>query len=569
MPMNKLYLLLLLVVFSSYKSITTSNSFAKGILFGIDFYGKSAIAIDSMIINKSKDENFKAFYHKYHFETAWNNKEHRHFIIAEIGLAENEGLQPKDYNYVKLKSLEEQFEKLPDSSIVNYDLLLTHSAQLYINHISKGKLNPKDLYRNWDLDQKKIDINKILFDCIDNNNFVAAIEECKPNHQIYKKLKMCLQILKEYPEQPLLGLIDINERIVPNKKNKYLPIIKKRLMYWGDMVEKDTVLSQLYTKKTQDAVKLFQARHGLKPDAIIGRSTIEALNFSRNQRIEQIIANLERWRWFAHDFSSNYLLINIPDYSIVAVKNGDTLLSQRVVVGRETRKTPVLKSKIYNINLNPNWTVPPTILKEDIYPEAEKDKGVFKKKGLVILDDENNEVNPSIWKKEDAYKYKYVQNPSRNNSLGSMKINFPNKYSVYLHDTNHRNLFSFSKRSLSSGCVRLEKPLEMAAYILNDSIKWPLHRIKDTTDINYYIKIQRKKQLEVNKRNAKLLAKNPSLVFEKKELAKPILKTIVIKVKENIFIHQLYWTAWETKGVLNFREDIYCLDTDLYAKLTR
>jgi murein L,D-transpeptidase YcbB/YkuD len=569
MPMNKLYLLLLLVVFSSYKSITTSNSFAKGILFGIDFYGKSAIAIDSMIINKSKDENFKAFYHKYHFETAWNNKEHRHFIIAEIGLAENEGLQPKDYNYVKLKSLEEQFEKLPDSSIVNYDLLLTHSAQLYINHISKGKLNPKDLYRNWDLDQKKIDINKILFDCIDNNNFVAAIEECKPNHQIYKKLKMCLQILKEYPEQPLLGLIDINERIVPNKKNKYLPIIKKRLMYWGDMVEKDTVLSQLYTKKTQDAVKLFQARHGLKPDAIIGRSTIEALNFSRNQRIEQIIANLERWRWFAHDFSSNYLLINIPDYSIVAVKNGDTLLSQRVVVGRETRKTPVLKSKIYTINLNPNWTVPPTILKEDIYPEAEKDKGVFKKKGLVILDDENNEVNPSIWKKEDAYKYKYVQNPSRNNSLGSMKINFPNKYSVYLHDTNHRNLFSFSKRSLSSGCVRLEKPLEMAAYILNDSVKWPLHRIKDTTDINYYIKIQRKKQLEVNKRNAKLLAKNPSLVFEKKELAKPILKTIVIKVKENIFIHQLYWTAWETKGVLNFREDIYCLDTDLYAKLIR
>jgi murein L,D-transpeptidase YcbB/YkuD len=247
--------------------------------------------------------------------------------------------------------LEEQFEKLPDSSIVNYDFLLTQSAQLYIKHISKGKLNPKDLYRNWDLDQKKIDINKILFDCIDNNNFIAAMEGCKPNHQIYKKLKLCLQILKKYPEQPLFGLIDIKERIVPNKNNKYLPIIKKRLMYWGDMVEKDTVLSQLYIKKTQDAVKLFQARHGLKPDAIIGRSTIEALNFSRNQRIEQIIANLERWRWFAHDFSSNYLLINIPDYSIVAVKNGDTLLSQRVVVGRETRKTPVLKSKIYTINL--------------------------------------------------------------------------------------------------------------------------------------------------------------------------------------------------------------------------
>jgi len=339
------------------------------------------------------------------------------------------------------------------------------------------------------------------------------------------------------------------------------------LMYWGDMKEKDTILSQLYTKKTQEAVKIFQSRHGLKADGVIGRSTIDALNFTRDQRIEQVIANLERWRWFAHDFSNHYLLINIPDYTIVGVKDKDTLQYQRVVVGRDTRKTPVLDSKISNINLNPNWTVPPTILKEDIYPEAEKDKGIFKKKGLIILDKKNNEVNPWTWKMEDANKYKYVQNPSRNNSLGSMKINFPNKYSVYLHDTNHRDFFSFSFRSLSSGCVRLQKPLEMAAYILNDTIKWPLQRIKDTTDINYYLKLQKKKQLEIEKKNAKILAKNPTLVIEKKELSKPELKTIVIKVNEDIHIHQLYWTAWETNGVLTFREDIYCLDADLFNKL--
>ena len=176
-------------------------------------------------------------------------------------------------------------------------------------------------------------------------------------------------------------------------------------------------------------------------------------------------------------------------------------------------------------------------------------------------------MNPWTWKKEDAYKYKYVQNPGRNNSLGLMKINFPNKYSVYLHDTNHRNFFAFTYRSLSSGCVRLEKPLEMATYILNDTIKWPLQKIMDTTDINYYYKLQKEKQIVIDKKNAKLLAKNPTLVIEKKTLPKPTLKTIVVKVTEDIFIHQLYWTAWEDNGILQFREDIYCLDSNLYSKL--
>ena len=270
---------------------------------------------------------------------------------------------------------------------------------------------------------------------------------------------------------------------------------------------------------------------------------------------------------FAHDLGNEYLLINIPDYRIVAVKNNDTMQSQRVVVGRDTRKTPILDSKISSINLNPNWTVPPTILKEDIYPDAIKNKGVFKKKGLVILDLKNNEVDPNTWKIEDANKYKYIQNPSRNNSLGSMKINFPNKFSVYLHDTNHRNFFSLNYRSLSSGCVRLEKPLEMATYILNDTTKWSLQKIKDTTDIKHYYKLQNKKQFEIDKKNAQLLARNPKLLIKKKPFPKPELKTIAIKVNETIIIHQLYWTAWETRGTLNFREDIYCLDADLYSKL--
>ncbi len=564
--MNKFYLVFIFLILIFWNKSILKYSIFKTAVYEFSPKNKSSV-IDSTLILNTHNNLLIDFYRKNNFELVWNSKSDRDILIQEIANSENEGLEPKDYNLEALLNFEGKRETLSDSLIINYDIALTLSAQKLIAHLSKGKLNPKKLYRNWDLDEKKISENSILDDGIKRENLKAAFENCKPNHWVYIKLKSSLKILKQYPAEKTIGLINLKEKIVPNTKNNYIPIVKKRLNYWGDLKDKDSTLSTFYNKKTQEAVKTFQARHGLKPDAIIGRSTIEALNYSRNQRIEQVIVNLERWRWYSQNLGENYLLINIPNYSIVAVKNNDTILTQKIVVGRETRMTPILDSKLSNINLNPNWTVPPTILKEDIYPEATKNRNVFKKKGLVILDQNNTEINPYTWNIKEAYLYKYVQKPSRNNSLGSMKINFPNRFSVYLHDTNHRDFFDFTYRSLSSGCVRLEKPLEMATYILNDTLKWPLQKIKDTTDILYYKKLQRKKQLEIDLKTSKLLAKNPFLKIENKPLPKPELKTIVIKIKDPISLHLWYWTAWETNGTLQFREDIYCLDSDLYTKL--
>lgn len=563
--MKKLYVLLILLVFASFGFRGNSPILNKdnSTLFS---QKDTSIAIDSLLVNSYKDDLLKKFYKSHQYQTVWTSKDQRDCLINEIEKAEEEGLQTSDYNYSKLKNWETQYHSLADSIIVRYDILLTQSAQKYISHLSKGKLNPRLLYKDWDLKVKKIDINSLLDKGILKDSLKFIIENSKPNHIVYKKLKRCLKLLRAYPEETI-GLVNLQLKLIPNCKSNYIPIIKKRLAFWGDLKEKDSLPSTLYDKKTQEAVKHFQARHGLKADGIIARGTIDALNYSRNQRIEQVVANLERWRWFPHDFANHYLLINIPDYTLVAVKNNDTLQTQRIVVGKDTRKTPILTSKISNILLNPNWTVPPTILKEDIYPEAEKNKGIFKKKGLIIIDSKNQEVNPWTWKMEDANNYKYVQKPGRNNSLGVMKINFPNNYSVYLHDTNHRNYFGFSYRSLSSGCVRLERPLEMAAYLLNNEEQWNIKKLKDTTDLNHYIKLQQKLELDIAKRNAKLLAKNPKLILKKPVFEKPELKTININITEDIYLYQLYWTAWEDKGTLQFREDIYCVDLNLYSKL--
>jgi murein L,D-transpeptidase YcbB/YkuD len=565
--MKPIYLLLPFIILICCKKSISEKTSDNASFVDVSFLN-SSIKIDSTLLYTFKNPDLVAFYKNYDNETVWSSKENRNIVLNEFKDSTNEGLLPNDYNYDTLAAFENQYNNLEESKLVEYDLLFTLSVQKYISHIYKGKIVPKTTSGDWDLKEKTIDINALLFDAIQNNDFITKFENCKPKHPIYKSLKEALKILREFPKDSVpFIIIKPKDKISLNKSHKTLKNIKMRLMYWHDMKHADT-LTTIYDKETQEAVKLFQSRHGLNPDGVIGKGTVLAMNYTREQRIEQVIANLERWRWFANDFGKNYLLINIPDYTLLAIKDNDTIQRQKVVVGKESRQTPILESKVSNINLNPNWTVPPTILKEDIYPDAIKDKGVFKKKGLTIIDNKNNEISPWNWKIEDAKKYKYVQNPGKNSSLGLMKINFPNKYSVYLHDTNHRDYFAYTYRSLSSGCVRLERPLEMAAYLINDDKKWDLKTIQDTTDINYYNKLQKEKEKKIAIKNAKLLAKNPLLVIPPKVFPKPELKTIVVKVSDEIFIHQLYWTAWLEKGALQFREDIYCLDSDLHTKLS-
>jgi len=520
--MNKLLFLLLISFFISCKKETKLVSVVKPV---IQVEGKSVV-IDSVLLNSYSNKNLKDFYLSSGFKSVWQSKNDRKIILEQLFNSKNEGLNPEDYNLKALQKYEKKYDTLSDKERAIYDILLTRSFQKYISHLSNGRLNPADLYKDWDLKENTIDINETIVSLLKSDSLVFKIEQLKPNDKIYKSLKKALKIINSFPKDDF-KTFEIAKKIVLNDTNPSIIDIKKRLIFWKDMKPKDS-LSNIYDSETQESMKKFQIRHGLAADGVIGKGTVEALNFSKKKRKEQILANLERWKWFPKDMGKEYLIVNIPDYKLNLVKDKDTFRTHKVIVGRAKRATPILSSRLSNVILNPTWTVPPTILREDVIPSISKNRNYLAQTNMKVYDRNGNEVIANNWKLSNAKSYRYVQSPGSFNSLGMVKFSFPNRFSIYLHDTNHRDFFGKQKRSLSSGCVRVENPLELAEYLLGDKENWNLEKITETLQSE---------------------------------------KTQHIKLKKEIKIHILYWTAWSENNTLIFRDDIYNLDAVLYRKL--
>ncbi len=484
------------------------------------------VEIDTATISVFKSETLKQFYAASENQTVWGNLKKRTFVLSQLEKSDKLGLEPEDYKISQLKKFESKIATLNDKDLAAYDILLTYNFEKYLSHIYKGKLDPKKLYTNWDLDEKTFDVNSVLIKGFNKNKLDSIVENIQPKTQTYKELLKALEIINTFPDDNIKTIESV-DKIVLNDTNPALINIKKRLLYWSDMTGKDS-LTTIYDKKTFESVKRFQERHGLAADGVIGVGTIRALNYSKEGRKKQIIANLERWRWYTSELAENYFIINIPDYSLNVVESNDTTLVRNVVVGTSKRRTPIITSYLKTVVFNPTWTVPPTILKEDVVPAMKRNRNYLANKNITIYDTSGKVVSPTAWNENKPNNYRYVQSPGYDNSLGLMKILFPNHHSVYLHDTNHRGIFGRNNRSMSSGCVRVENPLELAQHILDVDGNWPQDRI-DT-----------------------IIASKTTMSF---------------KITKKYALYQWYWTAWSKKNQLIFRADIYDLDSDLYAQL--
>ncbi|NBL63639.1 L,D-transpeptidase family protein [Flavobacterium sp. NST-5] len=481
--------------------------------------------VDSSFVAKFQNDSLAAFYQKNNFKYIWTSNLNQSIVVYAIQNSRLEGLNPKDYFADEIVDLHHN-QKKSAAQKQELEVLLTFGLQKLLLDRANGRKNPHDLYEDWDLKQNKIEVNHLILSAISGDSLSKTLVKLEPKHPVYFQLKNALQVIEQFPDVAFDSIFFEKNLKLKDSGNAVLQL-KNRLTYWKDLPKTDSI-NKKFDEETDFAVKKFQKRHGLFPDGIVGPATIKELNYSKSSRKEQIIANLERWRWFPRKFSDHYILLNIPEYKIHLINQNDTIRTHNVIVGTAARKTPILSSKLSYVVLNPTWTVPPTILREDIIPAATKNRSYFSGKNIKIYNSAGKAVSPWSWIPEKANNYRYVQSPGTFNSLGMVKIIFPNHYSVYLHDTNHREYFDKENRSLSSGCVRVQDPLELTEYLLDNNKDWSFEKITEVLQNG---------------------------------------KTQNVKIKNNILIHQLYWTAWSEENTLHFRPDIYNLDLELYRKL--
>lgn len=522
---KKNYYLLLFISFVFLQSCKEKAPTTKESNFFVD--QDSIDQIIKPVFLEKENDNIKELYASFDNKIIWNDEKNRKTLIDYIKKSEEDGLFPEDYHSKEIDSFEKNRNKIHYSDFQTYDLLLSNGFKNLADHLHRGKLNPRELYNDWDLPYKSpIGIKKIIA-AIEDNEINDLLIDVSVKNKHYTDLKEGIKSILSKPEYNFPETV-VETKIVANDSSKTIQIIKQKLVYWNELNSNNKSL--IYDDETVRAVKKFQRNNGLSADGVIGKTTVEALNFSKEKRIEKLKVNMERWKWFPEDFGESYIFINIPEYKLYFVFEKDTLETKRIVVGKPSRKTPILTSKINNLVFNPTWTVPPTILKEDLLPSASKNISYFNRNRITILNSKKDTIKPKDWNPEKYKSYRYVQSPGYNNSLGLVKFNFPNKYMVYLHDTNHRDYFSRSYRALSSGCVRIEDPLPFAKTILmaDDEEMW--------------------KESEID------------TIIKK-------AKTKVVPIKINVKVFQLYYTCWVENKQIVYCPDIYKLDDELYEKL--
>jgi murein L,D-transpeptidase YcbB/YkuD len=327
--------------------------------------------------------------------------------------------------------------------------------------------------------------------------------------------------------------IPTHVRLKPGMKNISVMALRGRLKATKDLLPEDDTGRTLYDHALTLAVKHFQIRHGLNPDGIVGPETLYELNISPEERLHQIKVNMERWSKLSNELGDRFIMVNVPDYQLDLIENGQRVLSMKAIVGKPDRPTPEIFSTITRVVFNPYWNVPKMIANEDIIPKILKNRNYLDDMHIRILDrqvDDAYEINPDEvdWKSasEEGFQYHFRQDPGNNNALGLIKFEFNNANDIYLHDTPARNLFNQTHRAFSSGCIRLEKPYDLAYYLMRNDPNWNEEKLES------YLGAGTTKYVKVS---------NPTRVII------------------------TYLTSWvDDNGNVQFRDDVYGWDNNVY-----
>ncbi len=385
------------------------------------------------------------------------------------------GLNPENYHVERLHALRAE---LNEENRRDFDILMSDAVIRYVRDLTGMRGIRRADERSYKYWREPMEPAQILSETGDAQNPVKVLQELAPTGKLYHALRKALiETVQEagVPKEP----IKIIRTLKPGQKDKVVPALRT---YFG---QEDSASTLYDDTLAADVIKL-QRRYGQKADGILRAETVQAINRGPETRIFQILANMERLRWIGQDHPDRYVLVNIPSASLWAVEKGDVVLEMPVIVGKTARPTYSFKTEISGVRFNPNWTVPPTIKNVDFLPALQQDPTVLTRKGIRLMY-QGREVDPATvdWSTvtpKGLANVRMVQAPGDDNPLGKVRVIMENPYNIYLHDTNHREMFDADDRTLSSGCIRVSQPEKLADFILKKNQGWTWNGMQKMID---------------------------------------------------------------------------------------
>ncbi len=442
------------------------------------------------------------FYNRRQLAPAWSARD-RDELLAAIRDAKNDGLDPADYHLAAIERTSDAEQR---------DILLTDAFFLLTSHLLSGRVDPESIEPTWCLTPRANDLVAALETALELHEVRAAIARMPPAHREYDALRRWLATYRRiaaaggWPDVDDAG--DAKKSLRLGDRGPTVAQLAARLVASGDLAQ----VSEEFDASLDLAVRRFQSLQGLSADGVVGPRTRAELSIGAAARVRQIELNLERWRWLPSDLGDPHALINIPAFSLVLTEHGRTVMSMRIVVGKDYLRTPIFSGNITQVILSPYWNVPDSIADKELWPKEHRTPGYLASEHIEVVRGGKLRQTPGPW-----------------NSLGLIKFNIPNKYGVYLHDTPAKTLFEASARAFSHGCMRIEKPVDLAEWLLRDRPEWPPDRI-----------------VQESQRGI--------------ETTIPVTKPLPV--------HVLYWTAFvDESGELHFAPDIYHRDGRLDAAM--
>src|SRR5438093_2793137 len=398
-------------------------------------------------------------------------------LINAVHSARDEGLDPADYDLKALDQLRTEksrnpFKKdaLPPEQVAEADLRLTYMFMRYATHLLQGRVDPSEVDSHWFGRQRQVDLPDLLARALDSGDVADALRSVLPRHPQYAALKKELARYRAIAAHGGWPAVPASARLRKGIRGPEVAALRARLAAEGDLARAG---GDVFDDAVEQAQKRFEKRYGLSEDGVLGPEDVAAMNVPAEDRARQIELNLERWRWLPEELGDRYILVNIPTFQLEAIERGKVTLAMRVVAGKaDETPTPIFSDDMTEVVFSPYWNVPTSILRKETIPAVLRDPGYLERNDLEVV--QSGHVVPASnvdWSDPDL-RVQIRQRPGAKNSLRLVKFLFPNKFDVYLHDTPAGSLFARLERDFSHGCVRVERPVELAQWVLRDQPEW-------------------------------------------------------------------------------------------------